>query len=98
VTKDAKKPELLNAFFALVFTGKTDLPESQVPEGREKVWSKEDLPSMEEDQAREHLNQTDIHNSIRPDRMNRMKEKVFYYKGGQTLRRNRNRGLWSLHP
>ena len=77
MTKDAKKAELLSAFFALVFTGKTDLPESQVPEAREKVWSKEDLPSMEEDQVREHLNKTDIHNSIGPDKMNRMKAKTF---------------------
>lgn len=53
--KDAKKAELLSALFALVFTDKTDLPESEVPEAREKIWSKEPLPIMEEDQVRERF-------------------------------------------
>ncbi|KAK4832422.1 hypothetical protein QYF61_023101 [Mycteria americana] len=43
--------------------------ESQAPETHEKVWSKEDRPSAEEDQANKHLNKLDIHKSMRPDGM-----------------------------
>lgn len=39
-----------------VFTGKTGLRECHIFEPNGKVWSKEDLPSVEEDQVREHLN------------------------------------------
>jgi len=42
VTQDMEKEEVLNAFFASVFTGKTDLWEFQVPETRGIIWSKED--------------------------------------------------------
>ena len=49
MTNDMEKTEVLNAFFTLVFTSKTCLQESQAPETRAKLWSKEDLPSMEED-------------------------------------------------
>lgn len=55
MTKDAKKAELLSALFAFVFTGKTDLVESEVPEAREKAWSKEALPVMEEAQVSQHF-------------------------------------------
>lgn len=44
VTKDMGKVKVINAFFALVFTGKPSLQESQAPEAYGKVWSKEDLP------------------------------------------------------
>ena len=48
VTKDRGKVKVLNAFFALVFTGKSSLQESQAPEAYGKVWSKEDLPNEED--------------------------------------------------
>lgn len=50
------KGRRLKAFFALVYTGKMILQESQVPENRGEVCSKEDLPSVEEDLIREYLN------------------------------------------
>lgn len=50
--------KVLNAFFASVFASKTGLQESQAPQTRGKVWNKEDLPSMEKDQVREHFQQT----------------------------------------
>lgn len=53
VKKNMEKPEILNALFTLFFTIKICLRESQTPETRQKVWNKEDLPSMEQDQIRE---------------------------------------------
>lgn len=49
----------LDAFFAWVFTAKSGLEELLVPEASRKLWSKEDLPSVEDDQFREHLNKLD---------------------------------------
>jgi len=40
VTQDTEKMEVLIAFFASVFTTSSGLQESQVPETREKGWSK----------------------------------------------------------
>ncbi|KAK4816298.1 LOW QUALITY PROTEIN: hypothetical protein QYF61_014596 [Mycteria americana] len=62
--EDIEKPEVLNAFFVSIFTGKTSLQESQALETSGKVWSKEDLPWVEQDQIREHLNKLDIHKSM----------------------------------
>ncbi|GAB0182914.1 mitochondrial enolase superfamily member 1 [Grus japonensis] len=69
VTEDTEKAELLNAFFASVFTAKVSPQESQTLEVGEKVWRKEDLPLVEEDWVREHLGKPDIHKSMGPDGM-----------------------------
>ena len=53
VTKTMVQAEIFSAFFASIFTGKTILQESQVPDTMEKVWSKQDVPLVEEDQVRE---------------------------------------------
>lgn len=45
--------------------GKTGLWKSQVSEISGKVWSKEDLLSVEKDQVREHLNKWSTHKSVR---------------------------------
>ena len=41
VTGDAEKVEMMNAFFALVFTSKTPPRDSWTLEGRERVWEME---------------------------------------------------------
>lgn len=53
--KNMVKVKVLHAFFISAFTGKAGLQQSQVPQTRGYVWSKEDLPSGE-DQARLLLN------------------------------------------
>ena len=58
-----------NSLFALIFTGKTSLEESHVPETSGKVWSKEHLPAVEKTQVREHLKKLDIHKSMGPGSM-----------------------------
>lgn len=61
VTKDVEQVKVLKDFFMLVLTGKICLQEMQAPETRGKGWSEEDLPLLEEDQAREHLKKSNIH-------------------------------------
>lgn len=66
VTKNMEKSMFLITFYALVFTDKICLQESWAPE---KVWNKDDLPLVEEDQVREHLNRLEIQKSMGSDRM-----------------------------
>lgn len=67
VTKAAEQAEVLNVFFASVFTGKTCLQEPQARETIGKVWSKKDLPLVEEDQAMKYLDKPDIYKFRGPD-------------------------------
>ena len=54
VIQDVEKVEVVNASFALVFTSKTKLQESQAPEIRGRVWSKDGISLVKEDQVREY--------------------------------------------
>lgn len=51
VEEDMEKAKVPNAFFTLVFIGKTCLQELQIHETSRKAWIKEGLPSVEEDQV-----------------------------------------------
>lgn len=51
--------ELINSFFALIFTANTSPQESQTLEARQKVWRKEELPFVKEDSARDSIEKLD---------------------------------------
>lgn len=64
--KEHCKAEIFSAFFALVFTGKSYLQESQVPVIGRIIWSREDLPLVKEDLILEHFNGLDTCKSTEP--------------------------------
>ncbi|GAB0203811.1 hypothetical protein GRJ2_002846700 [Grus japonensis] len=65
VVQDMEKAEVLNDFFASVFTGKCSSHTAQVTEGRD--WENEESPTVGEDQVREYLRNLKVHKSMGPD-------------------------------
>ncbi|GAB0202924.1 mitochondrial enolase superfamily member 1 [Grus japonensis] len=62
-----EKAEVLNDFFASVFTGKCLSHTAQVTEGRD--WENAELPTVGEDQVREYLRNLKVQKSMGPDEM-----------------------------
>lgn len=69
IKENMEKAEVLDAFFTLVFIGRICRLESQALETSGKVWSNEDLASVEKDQVREHLKKFTIRKSMGTDGM-----------------------------
>ncbi|GAB0185928.1 mitochondrial enolase superfamily member 1 [Grus japonensis] len=67
VTQDMEKAEVLNDFFASVFTGECLSHTAQVTEGRD--WETAEPPTGGEDQVREYLRTLRVHESMGPDEM-----------------------------
>ncbi|GAB0187062.1 mitochondrial enolase superfamily member 1 [Grus japonensis] len=67
VTQDMEKAEVLNDFFASVFTGKSLSHTAQVTEGRD--WENAEPPTVGEDQVREYLRNLKVHKSMGPDEL-----------------------------
>ena len=69
VTQDMEKAEVLNDFFASVFTGKYSSHTAQVTEGKGRDWENEEPPTVGEDQVREYLRNLKVHKSMGPDEL-----------------------------
>ncbi|GAB0202809.1 mitochondrial enolase superfamily member 1 [Grus japonensis] len=61
VTWEAEKAEVLNDFFASVFTSKCSSHTTQVTEGKGRDWENEELATVGEDQVRDHLRNLKVH-------------------------------------
>ncbi|GAB0204934.1 mitochondrial enolase superfamily member 1 [Grus japonensis] len=69
VTQDMEKAEVLNDFFASVFTGKCLSHSAQVTESKGRDWENAELPTVGEDHVQEYLRNLKVHKSIGPDEM-----------------------------
>ncbi|GAB0209306.1 mitochondrial enolase superfamily member 1 [Grus japonensis] len=61
-----EKAEVLNDFFASVFTGKCLSHTAQVTEGKGRDWENAEPPTVGEDQVREYLRNLKVHKSMGP--------------------------------
>jgi len=59
-----EKTELLNDFFASVFTSKCSSHITQVADSKRRDWENEELPTVGEDQVQDHLRNLKVHKSM----------------------------------
>ncbi|GAB0177802.1 mitochondrial enolase superfamily member 1 [Grus japonensis] len=69
VTQDMEKAEVLNDFFASVFTGKSLSHTAHVAEGKGRDWENAEPPTVGEDHIQEYLRNLKVHKSMGPDEM-----------------------------
>jgi len=67
ITWDMEQAEVLDDFFASVFTSKGSGCIAQAAESKGENLEKVDLPDLHEDRVRDHLKNLKEHKSIRPD-------------------------------
>ena len=67
VTQEMEKGEVLNDLFVSVFTNKCSCHTAQVTDGKGEDQKSEELPTVGEDQVRDHLRNLKVHKSEGPD-------------------------------
>jgi len=67
VTQDMEQAEVLNNFFASVFTIRCSSHTTQIAEGKGRDWENEEPTPVGEDQVRDHLMNLKVHKSMGPD-------------------------------
>ncbi|GAB0185962.1 mitochondrial enolase superfamily member 1 [Grus japonensis] len=66
---DIERAEVLNEFFASVFTSKCSSHTAQVTEGKGRDWENEEPTTVGEDQVQDHVRNLKVHKSMGPDEM-----------------------------
>jgi len=67
IIQDTQKVEVLNDFFASVFTGKCSSHTTQVTESKGMNWENEEPPTVGEDRVQDHLRNLNVHKSMGTD-------------------------------